>query len=75
MKDSQTNWELLEKMEDDDIDLSDIPEVTAEQIARATFQVGGKPVARDKRSPSAGARHSDAESQRSPNDSRPHNVT
>ena len=45
---SQTNWELLEKMEDDDIDLSDIPEVTADQIARATFRVGGKPVAKGK---------------------------
>ena len=45
---SQTNWEVLNKMEDEDIDLSDIPEVTAEQIARASLRVGGKPVARRK---------------------------
>ncbi len=45
---SQTNWEVLNKMEDGDIDLSDIPEVTAEQIARASLRVEGKPVARRK---------------------------
>jgi uncharacterized protein (DUF4415 family) len=45
---SQTDWEALEKMEDDDLDLSEIPEVTAEQIAQATLRVGGKPVSRGK---------------------------
>ena len=35
-------------MKDEDIDLSEIPEVTAEQIARASLRVGGKPVARRK---------------------------
>ena len=45
---SQTNREVLNEMEDEDIDLSDIPEVTAEQIARASLRVGGKPVARRK---------------------------
>ena len=44
LKGSQTDWEALEKMEDEDIDLSEIPEVTAEQIAQATLRVGGKPV-------------------------------
>jgi uncharacterized protein (DUF4415 family) len=29
---------------DEDIDLSDIPEVTAEQMARARLRVGGQPV-------------------------------
>ncbi len=48
LKDSQTNWEVLEEMEDEDIDLSEIPEVTAEQIADATFRIGGKPIARGK---------------------------
>lgn len=48
LKDSQTNWEVLEAMEDEDIDLSDIPEITAEQIARATLRIGGKPVAKSK---------------------------
>jgi len=35
-------------MADSDIDLSEIPEVTADQIARATLRVGGKPVAKGK---------------------------
>jgi uncharacterized protein (DUF4415 family) len=48
LKGSQTDWEALEKMEDKDIDLSEIPEVTAEQIAQATLRVGGKPVSRGK---------------------------
>jgi len=48
MKGSQTDWEALEKMKDEDIDLSEIPEVTAEQIAQATLRVGGKPVATNK---------------------------
>ena len=48
LKDSQTDWESLEKMKDEDIDLREIPEVTAEQIARATLRVGGKPVSRGK---------------------------
>ena len=47
-RDSQTDWKALNKMSDEDIDLSDIPEVTEEQIAHATLRVGGKPVARGK---------------------------
>lgn len=47
-KGSQTDWEALEKMEDKDIDLSETPEITAEQIARATLRVGGKPISREK---------------------------
>ena len=45
---SQTDWEALETMEDEDIDLSEIPEVTAEQMAQATLRVGGQPVSRGK---------------------------
>jgi hypothetical protein len=36
-------------MQDEDIDLSDIPEVTEEQIKQAVLRVGGKPVERDQR--------------------------
>jgi uncharacterized protein (DUF4415 family) len=43
-KASETDWEALEKMEDEDIDTSDIPEVTAEQMAQARLRVGGQPV-------------------------------
>lgn len=35
-------------MQDEDIDLTDIPEVTAEQMARATLRVGGKPISKNK---------------------------
>ena len=48
LKVSQTDWESLTGMEDEDIDLSEIPEVTAERIAQATLRVGGKPVTRGK---------------------------
>ena len=45
---SETDWEALEKMTDEEIDLSDIPEVTAEQMARAQLRVGGKPISKGK---------------------------
>jgi len=47
-KASQTDWEALEALQDEDIDLSDIPEVTAEQMAQATLRVGGRPVSKGK---------------------------
>lgn len=45
---SLTDWRILDKLKDEDIDLGEIPEVTAEQMARATLRVGGKPVSRRK---------------------------
>lgn len=48
LRDSQTDWERIDAMQDDEIDLSDIPEVTAEQMARATLRVGGKSMAKNK---------------------------
>lgn len=36
-------------MQDEDIDLSDIPEVTEEQVRQAVLRVGGKPVERGQR--------------------------
>lgn len=48
LESSQTDWKTLENMKDEDIDLSEIPEVTAEQMARATLRIGGKPVSRRK---------------------------
>lgn len=44
----QIDWERLGTMEDDDIDTSEIPEITAEQAARAILRVGGKPVEKGK---------------------------
>jgi uncharacterized protein (DUF4415 family) len=45
---SQTDWNRLKKMRDEDIDLSEIPEITAEQMARSVMRVGGKPLPKGK---------------------------
>jgi uncharacterized protein (DUF4415 family) len=47
-KDSQTDWQRITTMQDKDIDLSDIPEVTEDQMAQAKLRIGGKPVAKGK---------------------------
>ena len=41
---SQTDWDRLDAMDDEDIDLSDIPEVTPELFARAVARRGLKPI-------------------------------
>jgi len=46
--DSETDWQRIDAMRDEDIDLSDIPEVTDEQMAGARLRVGGKPVPKGK---------------------------
>ena len=43
-KHSETDRDFLHNAKDEDIDLSDIPEITEEQIARAVMRVGGNPV-------------------------------
>ena len=43
---SQTDWARVDAMKDEDIDLSDIPEITPEMFARAIVRKGLKPVAR-----------------------------
>ncbi|MEC4882182.1 MAG: BrnA antitoxin family protein [Scytonema sp. PMC 1070.18] len=45
---SQTDWERVQAMQDEDIDFSDIPEATEEQMAQAVLRVGGVPVERGK---------------------------
>jgi uncharacterized protein (DUF4415 family) len=40
---SATDWERLDAMSDEDIDFSDIPEVTEEQLKRATLRLGPRP--------------------------------
>lgn len=44
MKTSQTNWKVIDAMEDEDIDLSDDPEVTPEQFSKAIVRRNLKPV-------------------------------
>ena len=46
LKDSQTDWERIDAMRAEDIDTSEIPEVTEEQMKKAVLCIGGKPVSR-----------------------------
>jgi uncharacterized protein (DUF4415 family) len=48
LKDSQTDWERINAMSDEDIDTSEIPEITEEQLKRANLRVGGQPVFKGK---------------------------
>jgi len=48
LKNSQSDWAALEAMDDEAIDLSDVPEITAEQMAQATLRVDGKTVPKGK---------------------------
>jgi len=43
-KKSRTDWKRVDKLKDEDIDLSDIPEVSPEMFARAIVRRGLKPV-------------------------------
>lgn len=45
---SQTDWQRLDAMTDEDIDLSDCPEITPEMFAKAVVRRGGLPVAKAK---------------------------
>jgi uncharacterized protein (DUF4415 family) len=47
-KASETDWDRVAAMRDEDIDFSEIPEVTAEQMARARLRVSGRPVPKGK---------------------------
>lgn len=38
---SKTDWDRINAMPDEDIDFSDAPEATEEQVAGAVFRVGG----------------------------------
>jgi uncharacterized protein (DUF4415 family) len=43
---SKTDWARVNALQDDEIDFSDAPEATEEQMARAVFRVGGVPAER-----------------------------
>ena len=45
---SFTDWQSLEAMNDEDIDLSDCPEVTPEMFAKAIVKRGGLPLTKNK---------------------------
>ena len=46
MKESLTDWDRLDALQDEDIDLSDIPEITQEMFAKAVVRRGLKPTPR-----------------------------
>jgi uncharacterized protein (DUF4415 family) len=43
---SRTNWKRVDKLKDEDIDLSSIPEVSPKMFARAIVRRGLKPIPR-----------------------------
>ena len=45
---SKTDWSRIKTMRDEDIDLSDIPEVTADMAAHGVVRIAGKEVPRGK---------------------------
>jgi uncharacterized protein (DUF4415 family) len=45
---SETDWDRIAAMTDEEIDFSDLPELTEEQIKSAELRLGGKPIARGK---------------------------
>jgi uncharacterized protein (DUF4415 family) len=49
LKESLTDWERLDALEDEDIDLSDVPEITPEMFAKAVVRRGLKPAPKKQR--------------------------
>ncbi len=47
-KDSHTNWERIKKMKDEDIDLSDTPELSEDMFSNAILRLGGRKVPKRK---------------------------
>jgi uncharacterized protein (DUF4415 family) len=45
-KKSRTDWKRVDALKDEDIDLSDVPEVSPEMFAQAIVRRGLKPVSR-----------------------------
>ncbi len=46
MQQSQTNWKVVDAMEDKEINLSDLPEISPDKFAKAIVRKGLKPVAK-----------------------------
>jgi uncharacterized protein (DUF4415 family) len=45
MKQSQSDWKKIDLMKDEDIDLSELPELSPEKFAKAIVRKGLKPLA------------------------------
>ena len=48
LRGSQTEWGRIKAMRDEDIDTSEIPEITEEQMKGSTLRFGGKHVSKGK---------------------------
>ena len=48
LKDSHTNWERIKKLKDEEIDLSEIPEISEEMFSKAVLRLGGRKVPKKK---------------------------
>ncbi len=48
LKDSHTNWERIKKLKEEEIDLSDTPEVTEDKLFNAVLRMSGRRVPRGK---------------------------
>ena len=48
LKDSQTDWERIKKLKEEDIDLSDIPELTEDKFSGPLLRLGGRRVPKRK---------------------------
>jgi uncharacterized protein (DUF4415 family) len=48
LKDSRTDWERINKLKDEDIDLSDTPEISEDQLSDALLRFGGRKVPKRK---------------------------
>jgi uncharacterized protein (DUF4415 family) len=48
LRGSQTEWERIKAMSDEDIDTSEVPEITEEQMKGAALRFGGKHVSKGK---------------------------
>ena len=45
-KPSQTDWAYIDALQDEDIDMTDIHQVTEEQLSRAVLRIEGQPVSK-----------------------------
>jgi uncharacterized protein (DUF4415 family) len=48
LKDSHTDWERIKKLKEEEIDLSDTPEVTEDNLSNAVLRLGGRKLPKGK---------------------------
>jgi uncharacterized protein (DUF4415 family) len=48
LEDSHTDWERIKKLKDEEIDLSDSPELSEDMLSKAVLRLGGRKVPKKK---------------------------